>query len=282
MARCVYIVYNKNRPSSEYENRVDIAMNRTMHRHTSINAAAMKRIGAFVLAFLFAFFALPVFEPAHADSSGMLRVRLTRLGTPSSITMQADCGYVLSGDMPMNIPAGTRFTVSASGGSLTFSCNGVSVDAPSGTKLLRTGGGTSGIKFISPSLSNVFCGDLILHASGSAITAVLEIYLETYLYGVVPFEMSNSFPLAALKVQAIAARNYAVKKMGSATKTYHLSDNTSDQVFKGYNAGYAVAHQAVNETRGMLLYSGSSSHPAIIPLPTAVRPRRPRTHGAVT
>lgn len=219
-------------------------------------AAAIKRIGAFVLALIFAVLMLPDF--AEAESSGMLRVWLTRLGTPSTITMRADCAYVLSGDYPMNLPSGTSFSVTASGDSLTFTCDGVSVTAPSGTELLRIGSGTNGIRFISPGLSNVFCGDLILYASGSTIKAVLDIYLETYLYGVVPYEMSNSYPLEALKAQAIVARSYAVKKMGSSGRTYHITDNTGDQVFKGYNAAYALAHQAVNETRGMLLYSGGS------------------------
>lgn len=227
-------------------------------KHREGADAVLRRIGAFMLALLFAFLGLATENTAEAAGSGRLRVRLTRLGMPSAISMQADCAYVLSGDLPMNIPAGKRFSVTAEGGRLSFSCDGVSVNAPSGTKLLRVGGGTGGIKFVSPSLSNVFCGDLILHASGSAITAVLEIDLETYLYGVVPYEMSNSFPLAALKAQAVVARNYAVKKMSGLGKTYHINDNTGDQVFKGYNAGYALAHQAVNETRGMLLYSGSS------------------------
>ena len=35
--------------------------------------------------------------------------------------------------------------------------------------------------------------------------------MEDYLLGVVPYEMSDSFPLEALKAQAVAARTYALR-----------------------------------------------------------------------
>lgn len=88
---------------------------------------------------------------------------------------------------------------------------------------------------------------------------MLRIYIEDYLYGVVGYEMSNSYPLEALKAQAVAARNYALKKMNDrAGKSYDVTDNTSNQVFKGYNSGYGRVIQAVNETRGRALYAGNA------------------------
>lgn len=50
---------------------------------------------------------------------------------------------------------------------------------------------------------------LLNHESGE----VLELGLEEYLVGVVAAEMPASFPLDALKAQAIAARTYAVKRI---------------------------------------------------------------------
>ena len=58
---------------------------------------------------------------ANAESDGMLRVKLARLGSPAKLTMRADCDYVLEGDDGLRIPAGTDVTVSADDGVLTLS-----------------------------------------------------------------------------------------------------------------------------------------------------------------
>ena len=195
--------------------------------------------------------------PVRAESGGLLRVKLTRLGTPSELIFTADCDYVCSGEFSLNLPAGSRVTLRADGGSLTLSSDGVELNCGSEARLLRCGSG--GVRFQSPALANVFCGDLYLSASGSAITAVLHLPMEDYLCGVVGYEMSNSYPLEALKAQAVAARNYALKKMSTqASRSYDVVDTPTDQVFKGYNAGQTRVIQAVQETAGLALYSGSA------------------------
>ena len=195
--------------------------------------------------------------PVRAESGGLLRVKLTRLGTPSVLVFTADCDYVCSGEFSLNLPAGSRVTLRADGGSLTLSSDGVELNCGSEARLLRCGSG--GVRFQSPALANVFCGDLYLSASGSAITAVLHLPMEDYLCGVVGYEMSNSYPLEALKAQAVAARNYALKKMSTqASRSYDVVDTPTDQVFKGYNAGQTRVIQAVQETAGLALYSGSA------------------------
>ena len=195
--------------------------------------------------------------PVRAESGGLLRVKLTRLGTPSVLVFMADCDYVCSGEFSLNLPAGSRVTLRADGDSLTLSCDGVELNCGSSARLLRCGSG--GVRFQSPALANVFCGDLYLSASGSAITAVLHLLMEDYLCGVVGYEMSNSYPLEALKAQAVAARNYALKKMSTqASRSYDVVDTPTDQIFKGYNASQTRVIQAVQETAGLALYSGSA------------------------
>lgn len=44
---------------------------------------------------------------------------------------------------------------------------------------------------------------------GGDLTVVSVVDMETYIKGVIPFEMSNDWPLEALKAQAICARSYA-------------------------------------------------------------------------
>ena len=80
--------------------------------------------------------------------------------------------------------------------------------------------------------------------------------IEHYLYGVVAYEMSNGFPLEALKAQAVAARGYVAGRIGSYSQ-FDLGDTPSDQVYKGFDPANKKVIQAVNETKGRILtYKG--------------------------
>ena len=76
--------------------------------------------------------------------------------------------------------------------------------------------------------------------------------LEDYLLGVVGYEMSDSFPLEALKVQAICARSYAACKI-SPSASYDVVDTSSDQVYHGYNSSQTNVIAAVNATQGQVI-----------------------------
>lgn len=81
----------------------------------------------------------------------------------------------------------------------------------------------------------------------------VEIDIEEYLRGVVPSEVGNA-PLEAGKAQAVAARTFALNRY--KTKGY-ISDNSSiDQAFRTsrFSLSYARAHQAVEETKGEVLF----------------------------
>ena len=60
-----------------------------------------------------------------------------------------------------------------------------------------------------------------------------DVSLEDYVVGVVAAEMPISFELEALKAQAVAARNYAYKKLEENNdKEYDVVDSTANQVYK--------------------------------------------------
>ena len=194
-------------------------------------------------------------DGARAASDGMIRVKLSRLGSPSSVTFKTSGVYTVNGS---RLSDGASATVSLSSGVLTLTSGGKTLAAGTTISVNRTSGGTScGVRFTSPSLGNLFCGDLIFTASSGAIQTVLRVYIETYLYGVVPYEMSNSFPVEALKAQAVSARTYAMRAKRSGG-SYDVTDNTTSQVFRGYTSSYANAIRAVDETKGVCLMSGGS------------------------
>ncbi len=69
-------------------------------------------------------------------------------------------------------------------------------------------------------------------SAGLRTVAVLD--LQEYLRGVVPAEMSPSWPLEALRAQAVAARTFAARLRAlNASTAWDLCDSTSCQVFRG-------------------------------------------------
>lgn len=92
----------------------------------------------------------------------------------------------------------------------------------------------------------------------SDFTLINHLPLEQYLYGVVPKEMNGEWPLEALKAQAIAARNYAVKNMGKYDAyEFDLCSTVKSQVYGGYSVEKPQSNLAVDLTRGLLLtYNG--------------------------
>ncbi len=81
----------------------------------------------------------------------------------------------------------------------------------------------------------------------------IEIDIEEYLKGVVPAEIGNAV-LEAGKAQAVAARTFALYRYQSKGS---ISDKSStDQAFRAsrFSSSYARAHQAVEETKGEVLY----------------------------
>ena len=105
-----------------------------------------------------------------------------------------------------------------------------------------------------------YCGGFRYERIGGGdLTVVNIVDLETYIKGVVPYEMSNSWPLEALKVQAVCARSYAYINIHSGKHTsYHFDVcNTTDcQAYygAGTNSSSYQANertdQAVDETAG--------------------------------
>jgi stage II sporulation protein D len=91
--------------------------------------------------------------------------------------------------------------------------------------------------------------------SGSLLTAVNCLTIEEYLYSVVPSEMPSTWHIEALKAQTVAARSYAMTRMGvHNAQGYHLCDRTHCQVYLGAGNESESAILAVNATIGVLAY----------------------------
>ena len=92
----------------------------------------------------------------------------------------------------------------------------------------------------------------------SGLTPYNVLDLESYLYGVVPKEMPSSWPMEALKAQAVAARSIATYQYNRYLSSgYNVVDTTTTQVYGGYNAEAVSTNNAVNNTKGQVIrYNG--------------------------
>ena len=96
-------------------------------------------------------------------------------------------------------------------------------------------------------------GKISLYMSGKNFYVVNELPFEDYLKGVVPSEMPAGWPLEALKVQAVCARNYAyVTCSDPANSCFNIGSTDGYQVYIGYEQETERSNQAVDETTGMM------------------------------
>lgn len=91
-------------------------------------------------------------------------------------------------------------------------------------------------------------------SSQGLLNFINDIDIESYLLSVVPSEMPNSWPLEALKSQAICARTYSYKNLGRRhSEGYDLKAGIEDQAYLGYISENPRSSEAVKATNGMLL-----------------------------
>lgn len=88
----------------------------------------------------------------------------------------------------------------------------------------------------------------------SGLTAINQVDLEQYLYSVVGAEAVSTWPIEALKAQAVAARSYALyKRNTSSSGLYDVDTTVGTQVYKGLDTEYTTTHAAVNGTLGQIM-----------------------------
>ncbi len=202
---------------------------------------------AFVVAALF--FHVPA--SSERAEPGTVRILLSWAAVQGRMDVGVYGRYLINDTL--SFQQGSKLKVEARPGGLWLYYEGAAVNAGDRIYLKRMSsdeGQENGLR-LNDSL-NLLEGDLIITASGENLRAVLHIGVEDYLKGLVPYEMSDSFPLEALKAQAVAARSYALSGLRQ-DRDYDLTDDSNDQVYKGFNAEHRQAHRAVDDTRGLVL-----------------------------
>ncbi|HET9520408.1 MAG TPA: SpoIID/LytB domain-containing protein [Candidatus Limnocylindrales bacterium] len=127
----------------------------------------------------------------------------------------------------------------------------------SGSLAVRPGSGTVLQLDSKPSTYDRYRGLLRVYLTTS-VRVVNELGLDLYLRGVVPAEMPSTWPVEAVKAQAIAARSYAAVRLKPGTGQFDVYDDTRSQVYRGTKGEATATTAAITATSGVVLKSGSS------------------------
>ena len=216
-------------------------------------------------------------QPAMADSSdepNYIRIGL-KYGSSSANTYDVTFknGVVLGYGDNDNFTEKATFndivlvsiSISGSDISLTGTKNsGESInllDGLSGVNCIMPANYDNGGTFIFQ--GNQYRGGVAFNVTSGKITIIDLIHVEDYLYGVINGELSNSYPLEALKAQAVAARSFAIQKLNTHNSYgFDLCNSTHCQVYKGYDDEHDQTTTAVDETKGETIKYDGKTVPA--------------------
>jgi SpoIID/LytB domain protein len=102
-----------------------------------------------------------------------------------------------------------------------------------------------------------YLGRMRFIVNGQNISAINILPMEEYLRGVVPSEMSASFPMEALKAQAIACRSEVLHRLPATSgKEYDICADEGCQVYAGTSRQAESVDKAIRATKGLVLKSG--------------------------
>jgi stage II sporulation protein D len=104
-----------------------------------------------------------------------------------------------------------------------------------------------------------YAGTLVFRVRNERLEVTNEIDVESYLAGVVPGEVPDSFAAEAQKALAVAARTYTISSLGKhAAEGFDLCDGTHCQMYIGVLPWAPQAKRAVQQTRGLLVWHGET------------------------
>lgn len=193
---------------------------------------------------------------SHAAGNCIVKVKLDSLGKVTSVNIKVNSTY--------SLPTGSyldpgSYTVYLNDGKVALKNSSGSIIYTSDSgyiRLTKRDPKDSGIKIGSYE----YLGDFVFAKNGSYINVINHVDMETYLIGVVPYEIGENFNIEALKAQAVSARSYSYDRLNGSTSatSYDIGDTSKDQVYRGYNSANKNCIKAVMETAGQVLtYNGN-------------------------
>jgi len=130
--------------------------------------------------------------------------------------------------------------------------NSVVLRNPKGKAIKNCGGllSATGGKSVTMLGKGAYRGALHIRPSSvpGRVNAINALGVDAYVQGVVALESPSSWPLNALRAQAVVARSYGLASSVGG-RGFDLYDTTSSQVYGGLRAETARTNQAVRDTK---------------------------------
>lgn len=227
--------------------RLVIAPDKASCRPSRLDRAARKGLHPtpLLLSIVGLVFALPRLAQAEEE------VRISLSSKQTKVALSAENMAVF------DLKSGERLGFSVAGGRLLVERKGAAV-AISG--VLRKSGLAGVVVEAEKGLrvdGRLYLGRVTVRPDARAgLEVVNRLPLETYLLGIVGSEMSPSWPIEALRAQAVAARTYAMErrmKMRAADKPFDMDATVLSQVYTGAERITDSVVEAVKSTRGEVL-----------------------------
>jgi stage II sporulation protein D len=184
--------------------------------------------------------------PAADDAVEQIRVAVGRFKAVDVDGVGGDV-VVVRGDGKRSAPAArARFTIGKAGLEFGGAPFGRDVAVVEGAVLKVSGHSYRGVVEVRYQVYDKKPELLVVH----------PLDLETYVTGIVSAELPKGWPLAAYQAQAVAARTFALQqKMRRVDLPYHMEASVLDQVYGGIEREHALAEEAAQSTRGLVLSS---------------------------
>ncbi len=174
--------------------------------------------------------------------SGLQAVKLT---CSSDFTVRGSAAAV-------TIRGGKTATTTYVGGKYRVVAGGFSRDFTAAVTFAPTKGRLNVLTATDLKQAGQHRGTIRVVASGTSLMMINHVALESYLRGVVPHEVSPSWPVASLKAQACAARSYAERARRAASGQWDLYCDVRSQAYGGTSWENATTDAAIKATAGVV------------------------------
>ena len=217
--------------------------------------------------FIIFFLALSAVAQPPYSQEPQVRVRIINSLDTLNVALNGAWSFRNTGTSTMTLPLNASVRFINGGGQVSILDTAGTLLAKTPSLMLRSSSDTATVMISSVPYGvgwwwageedRVYEGDFHIYlGTQQEMNVVVQLPLETYLKGVVPYEIGGDSPLEALKAQAVAARSEAVIALTSKLYSGEFYDLTSDvecQVFSGNHKRTHHSDQAVEETAGLIL-----------------------------
>lgn len=177
----------------------------------------------------------------HVD---FLRVGLKKI-SGKKINLKTQGEYLLNN---LNIKDGEKIELSLSENKVYYK------EKAYNTVDIKPKASTSRILIVYGKKTHTFSGSFEIRPNKGKLLPINIVSIEDYVEGVLPYEMSSTYPIEALKAQAVSARNYAISSLNKhRNEKFDVCDGIHCQVYKGTVEGSESIRKAVKETKGEIL-----------------------------